>query len=214
MKKNSCIKESLPLVIGEFVVSLFTVGAFALLSLVFKADFWVLDLGVALGVILGSAVTVFNYVFLIISVNRAINNFLLLRGEREMSDEEAEKFAAENSMGIQNAIKSSFILRTLSMLAVLILAFLLGDLFNPLATVIPLLAYRPILYVSELIRAKRAASALAPTAAMLGTLCCESDSREGEANSDTSTEENNFSAGTRLTEITALAQENKKEGDD
>jgi len=204
MKKNSCVKESLPLIIGEAIVSLLTVGIFALLSLIFEAEFWKADLGVILGVILGSAVTVFNYAFLILSVNSAINKFLLLRGNREMSDEEAEKFATENSMGIQNAIKTSFIIRTLTMLTVLILAFVLGDLFNPLATVIPLLAYRPVLYVAELIKAKRTASTIAPAAAMLGMLVSDSDGHsqtDGELLGE-------------LAEITESTKEPEKESDD
>ncbi len=148
--------QILPLIIGEIAVSLVTVGLFALLDLVFEADFWTVDLGVVLGTLLGSAVTVFNYLFLILSVNSAINKYLALRGTHEMTDEEAEKFASENSAPIQNAIKISFILRTTTMLVTLVIAFLLGDLFNPLATAIPLLAFRPIMYVSEIIKGKMA----------------------------------------------------------
>ncbi len=156
MKKNSSIKQILPLIIGEAVTSLLTVGVFALIDLAFSTEFFSVDLGVILGVLLGSAVTVFNYLFLILSVNSAINRYLELRGTREMTDEEAEKFASENSAPIQNAIKTSFILRTTTMLITLVVAFLLGDLFNPLATAVPLLAFRPILYLSEIIKGKMA----------------------------------------------------------
>ncbi len=156
MKKNSGFMQILPLIIGEIFVSLVTVGLFALLDLAFEAEFWCVDLGVILGVLLGSAVTVFNYLFLILSVNSAINRYLELRGTREMTDEEAERFASENSAPIQNAIKTSFILRTTTMLVTLVVAFIIGDLFNPLATAIPLLAFRPILYVSEIIKGKMA----------------------------------------------------------
>lgn len=156
MKKNSSIKQILPLIIGEAVASLLTVGVFALIDLAFSTEFFSVDLGVILGVLLGSAVTVFNYLFLILSVNSAINRYLELRGTREMTDEEAEKFASENSVPIQNAIKTSFILRTTTMLITLVVAFLLGDLFNPLATAVPLLAFRPILYLSEIIKGKMA----------------------------------------------------------
>ena len=127
MKKNSSIKQILPLIIGEAVASLLTVGVFALIDLAFSTEFFSVDLGVILGVLLGSAVTVFNYLFLILSVNSAINRYLELRGTREMTDEEAEKFASENSVPIQNAIKTSFILRTTTMLITLVVAFLLGD---------------------------------------------------------------------------------------
>ena len=101
--------------------------------------------------LLGSVVTVLNYLFLSISVNNAIDKFLTMRGSLEMDDEEAEKFVAKHALGIQNTIKISFIIRTVSMLAALILAFL-TDVFNPLATLIPLLAFRPIITAVEKFR--------------------------------------------------------------
>ena len=70
-----------------------------------------------------------------------------------MDEEEAQKFAEENSMPIQNAMKLSFIIRTVSMLAALVVAFIL-DWFNPIATAIPLLAYRPLLTLIETIKGK------------------------------------------------------------
>ena len=96
---------------------------------------------------------ILNYTFLTISVDRAIQKFIALRGDKEMSDEEAEQFAAENSMPIQNAIKTSYIIRTATMIATLVVAFLL-DWFNPLAAAIPLLAFRPLLTVIEMIKGK------------------------------------------------------------
>jgi uncharacterized membrane protein AbrB (regulator of aidB expression) len=70
-----------------------------------------------------------------------------------MSDEEAEKFAAEHAMPVQNAIKTSFIIRTVSMLAALVVAFLL-DWFDPIATAVPLLAFQPLLTAIEIIKGK------------------------------------------------------------
>ena len=71
-----------------------------------------------------------------------------------MDEEEAEAFAKANSAPIQNAIKRSSTLRTLTLIAALLLAFI-TKLFNPIATVIPILAYRPLLTTVELIKAKR-----------------------------------------------------------
>ena len=105
------------------------------------------------GSLLGVAVIVLNYLFLTLSVNRAIDNYLALRGDKEMSEEEATKFASENAMPIQNAIKTSFIIRTVSMLLALLVAFL-TKWFHPLATAIPLLAFRPMLSLCESIRKK------------------------------------------------------------
>lgn len=138
--------------IGEVIVSVLVVLGFLLADML---DFLAFDYRVITGAILGGAVTVANYALLTLSVNREVNKYLELRGTGEMSDEEAEKFASENSMPIQNAIKLSFIIRTVSMLATLVAAFLL-DMFNPIATAIPLLAFRPLLSAIEIVKGKMA----------------------------------------------------------
>ena len=133
----------------------------AVTALLVILGFWVADVGfgipfdyrVITGVLLGVLVTILNYAFLTISVNRAVNNFLALRGDKEMDDEEAAAFASEHSAPIQNAMKLSFIIRTLTMLVTLVVAFLL-DVFSPIAAAIPLLAYRPLLYAAEFIKGK------------------------------------------------------------
>lgn len=149
-KMQKFLKDTAPLIIGEGLVMLAVILGAALLDLsgviTFKST-------IATGALLGATVSNLNYVFLTLSVDRAVNNYLTLRGDREMSDEEAEKFAAENSMPIQNAIKTSFIIRTVSMLAVLVLAFI-TNWFNPIATAIPLLAFRPLLSLIEFVKGK------------------------------------------------------------
>lgn len=151
MNDKQNYSEVMRLLVGEIVVSVLTVlGAFAI-SLFTDFDF---DFKAITGVILGTAVTVLNFLFLSISVNIAVKGYLEIRGSREMTDEEAERFAQENSMVIQNKIKTSFIIRTLTMLAALILAFLTG-LFNPLCTAIPMLMFRPLIYISELLKGKK-----------------------------------------------------------
>ena len=152
MKNNEAIKELGLLSLGELVVSVITVLGYFLISLALESvEFsW----RVVTGALLGVAVVVANHTFLIISVNRAVENYMALRGTREMSDEEAEQFARENSLPIQNSIKLSFIIRTVTMLLTLVLAFLI-EWFNPIATAIPILAFRPILYVIEIIKGKK-----------------------------------------------------------
>ena len=147
-KKNN--REVLLLLFGEAAVAALTVlGAF-IISLFSE---FVFDYTVITGALLGSAVVVINFLFLSLSVNRAVDDYLTARGSREMSEEEAEKFTQENSMVIQNKIKSSFIIRTVTMLAALIFAFVTGW-FNPLCTVIPMLAQRPIIALGESVRRK------------------------------------------------------------
>lgn len=138
--------------IAEAAVTLLVCLGVGVLHLVGVYTF---NIGVILGALLGALITLINYAFLTISVDKAISNYLKLRGEREMTDEEAEKFAAENSMPIQNAIKTSFIIRTASILITLVVAFL-TQWFNPLAAVIPLLAFRPLLTIIESIKGKMA----------------------------------------------------------
>lgn len=151
MKHNNApYRETLILAVGESVVSLLVLGGFGIASLATQINF----LSVILGAVLGSSVTVINFFALSFYVNRSVDKYLELRGTREMTDEEAEKFTLEHSMQIQNAIKTNYIIRTVLLLVALVLAFLVKDLFNPIATVIPLLAYRPILTAGEIIRAK------------------------------------------------------------
>ena len=152
MKKDkSYLKEVLVLLVGELVVAALVALGFFVCHLAFDTGF---SYRVITGALLGALVTVGNYLALVVSVNRQIDKYLALRGSREMSDEEAEKFTAEHSMRIQNAIKVAYIARTVTMLLSLVIAFLL-DWFSPLAVVIPLLAYRPILTVSELARRRK-----------------------------------------------------------
>ena len=140
--------EVISLTIGESAVVLLTVLGFVIYGLLggdvplYKA---------ILGALLGALVTIGNMLVLSLSVNRAINKYLELRGTREMSDEEAERFANENGVIIQAAITRSYILRSISMVAVLVGALLI-PVFNVVATVIPLAMYRPIMYITELIK--------------------------------------------------------------
>ena len=144
--KSEASRQILLLTIGEVIVSALVCLVYFLLGR--------LELQVVLGTILGSVVTVANFAVLTFSVNRAVDRYLELRGSREMSDEEAEAFAKEHTLAVQNAATKSLMLRTASMLTALVAALLLTDLFSVLATAIPLLMFRPILYVLELIKSK------------------------------------------------------------
>ena len=136
--------------IGELIVTVVVVLVYLLIG---KYDYTVL-----LGALLGALVMVGNMLFLSISVNRAVNKYLALRGDKEMSDEEAEDFNKKYAVGVQNAMNISYIVRTLTLIASLVLAFALagGKVFSPLPTAITLLMYRPIIYVGELIRTRLA----------------------------------------------------------
>lgn len=144
--KSSSALQILALATGEIIVSALVCVIYLIVG---KFDYTVVA-----GSLLGSVVTVANFAVLTFSINRAIDRYLELRGSREMSEEEAEAFAKEHTMAVQNAATKSLILRTASMLAALVAAFLLTDLFSVLATAIPLLMFRPLLYVLELIKSK------------------------------------------------------------
>lgn len=147
---KSIFKETLILALGEIIVSFATVGGFLLLG-----PFEGVSLpSIIIGASVGSAVIILNYFFLHLFVNRLIDKFLAMRGNNEMSPEELLKFTTEHSMKIQNAIKISFIVRLGSMVGALVVAFSFQAYVNPIATVIPIVAYRPILTVAEIIRKK------------------------------------------------------------
>lgn len=151
MKKSSNLFEVLMILVGEAIVSLITVGVYLLVEYIGKSD--VFDHTVITGLLLGTAVVIANYAFLSVSVNRAINKVMAMRPEGEMTEEEIMEFSEKNQGVIKNAAATSYLVRTLSMLATFILVFLFLDKwFSVLATVIPLLAFRPIIMIGEIFR--------------------------------------------------------------
>lgn len=148
--KLSVYIDTLWLALGEVVVAFIVFAGFLLAK----------TLGLELtlykaitGSLLGCAVTVVNFLILSVSVNRAVNNYIRGRGEKEMTEEEAEQYAKEHAMDVQVAVAKSYVLRMALMIGSLVLAMLSGW-FSAIATVIPLLMYRPILYVTEFIKIK------------------------------------------------------------
>ncbi len=137
--------EIFTLIIGEIIASIITVGVYLIIG---KFDYKVIT-----GVSLGTVVTVLNFLYLSISTTRAIDRFLMLKGEREMTEEETAAFVAEHQAKIQNTIKLSYIIRTLTMLVALVVAFLTKQ-FALIATLVPLLLFRPITMVAAMIKRK------------------------------------------------------------
>ena len=146
--KNSKLPlyETLAMIIGELITSLLVCGVFLIIKK--------FDTPVLFGTILGSLVTVANFIFLMVFTNRAIDKAMAERGEGEMSDDEVAEFTAKHQTNIQAAVKISYVIRTLCIVATLVAAFLLDGVFNVIATLIPLLMFRPILTVSQLIKSK------------------------------------------------------------
>lgn len=165
------VRETVILALGEAIIGVVITAMFILLG---KFSY-----KVPLGAVLGGAVTVFNFIFLSISVNKAVDKVMENYQARQAAnpetatepetnestatdeedeadpyDDEAARFAQENAAKITAAVKLSYIVRTASVLATLVIAFITGQ-FNVLATVIPILCFRPILTVSELIKRKR-----------------------------------------------------------
>ena len=138
MKKKNIIKDIAPVAIGELAVALVVCIGALLLSLTGLIRF---DYRIITGALLGALVMTANYAWLTYSVDLQIARFVNERGNREMSEEEAQEYAKAYSSPIQKAIALSSTIRTVSMLATLVIAFIL-DWFNPIATAIPLFAFR------------------------------------------------------------------------
>ena len=139
--------DTIYLAIGELIVSLLVVAIYIPIKGVFD---WTIISGVALG----SVVTVLNYLILSFAVDKAINKFMDLRGDKEMDEEEAAAFAKANTIKVQNAITKSYLLRTTLMMGALVLSLITGY-FDTIATVIPLIMYKPLLYAVEFVKKKR-----------------------------------------------------------
>ena len=144
--KNNKYQNVLYLAIGEVIASILIVLGYLLLG---KYNWTVIT-----GALLGSAVTVLNFFILSTKINKAIDDYLALRGTREMSEEEAAEFSKAHSTKIQNAVTKSYIFRTALMIGSLVVAFITGW-FDPIATLIPLLCYKPLIYAVEFITKKR-----------------------------------------------------------
>lgn len=147
--KKMPVREILLLLIGELLVCTIVSGIYLLLDLAFGKDWF--SYKVITGGLIGTCVIVLNFVFLSVSMNRAFDLAIEARGDKEMSEEEIEEFAAQYQGKFQNSVKLSYIIRTLSMLVCLIAA-LVFDFANVIATVIPFLLFRPILMVISLLK--------------------------------------------------------------
>lgn len=145
--KKIPVTELWLLTAGEAIVSALTALVYVLLG---KFHY-----SVVTGVLLGSAVILINFIFMCISVNRAIDNIMAERGNAEMDDVQAAEFAQKHKGTLSRTVQLSGAIRTASMVAVLVLAFILGDYFDVIATLIPLIAFRPILMLTELIPKKQ-----------------------------------------------------------
>ena len=137
--------EIFAMIIGELIVSLIIVGAYLIIG---NGS---VHYSVITGAALGSVVTILNFLFLAITTNRAVDKVMAERGDAEMDEDEAAEFAAKHKSSIQAAAKVSYIVRTLTIAATLVLAFLLDNVFDVIATLVPLVMLRPILMISQLI---------------------------------------------------------------
>ena len=138
-RKNFPVAEIMTLVIGELIVSLIVSCVYLILK---RFSFAVIA-----GCLLGSAVAILNFVILSVSVNRAIDKAMAERGTGEMTEEEAAAFAQKNGAAVQRAAQGSYLVRQILMLGVLVCAFLLDGWFDVIATLVPLLMFRPLLSV-------------------------------------------------------------------
>ena len=149
-KDRGPLGDILPVIIGEALVALTVCLGFLLADLVGLYNF---ELRIISGALLGGAVIVGNHLWLALTVDKKLKEYMEIRGNREMNEEEADAFVQRHSAAIQRAMATSTIVRTVSIFATLILAFVTGW-FNPLATAIPMFALRPILYATELIKSR------------------------------------------------------------
>ena len=145
-KNKSSYIDTIYLSVGETIISLLITLIYTALG---KFDWTVLS-----GAVLGSTVTVINFLILSFSVNKALNKYIELRGDKEMTEEEAEKFAKTNSIKVQNAVTKSYIFRTALMMGALVLSLITGY-FDTIATIIPLIMYKPLLYAIQFVKKKR-----------------------------------------------------------
>ena len=120
------LQETFFLLLGELLCSAMIVGIYALLDLLEPGVIW----GVLVGTILGTG----NFFMLGVSADAA-----------------ASKAQAQDVKGGKTVMRLSYQLR-LIVLFVILFAFAKSGVCNPLAMVLPLALFRPILMVIEFLR--------------------------------------------------------------
>lgn len=144
MKKESRYSSVLWLLLCEAAVSAVTVGVYLIVNIFLPGAF---DYTVVLGALLGTGATVLNFFALCYTVNRAVDKYMSVRGTEEMDEEQAQKFAQENAMKVQNEVTKSYLLRTLILVAACALLF--TGWFAVIPVVIPMLLQRPFIVLIE-----------------------------------------------------------------
>jgi len=155
MKKNKFpIAETLIVTGGELIAAAIT--CFIIIAI----RGWEVHYSIFTGSALGIAVMIANFIFLIISTNTALDRAMAERENREYTEEEAEEFAKKHKAKIALVSRVSYILRTATMIGALVVAFLIKDgmgenVFNVIATLVPLIAFYPIIFVAQIILQRR-----------------------------------------------------------
>lgn len=144
--KNNKYKDTLYLAAGEAVVAL-------IITLVYLA-IGRFSYTVVSGAILGGAVATLNFFLLSRSMDKVIAQYIDERGSGEMTEEEAEKFSSDHKIAVQNSMTRSYIVRNVLMIVILVAALITRQ-FDPLALLLPLVMYKPLIYVTEFIKKKR-----------------------------------------------------------
>ena len=149
MKKNDLPTLELTVLgVGEIICAILTNIIYLVVS--YFSDSVLYSYKVITGSLLGAVVIFLNFLFLAISTTKVLREAREARGTREMTDEEIDEFVKEHQRRYDVMVKTSFIVRNISMIATLVVAFLL-DCFDVIATLVPLVMYRPLLAVAGMI---------------------------------------------------------------
>ena len=136
--------ESAKLALGELIVCAIVITVYALIQ---KTVRW----QVPVSALIGATVMVANFFFLARATDKMFMLAMSMRGNNEMNDEEIAAFTAEYQAKMALKMQASFLIRLLSMAATCALTFIF---LEGIAATVPLLMYRPLLYVNEFFRKK------------------------------------------------------------
>lgn len=136
------------LLLGEVAVAALTMAVYLLIG---KFG-W----GVVCGSLLGTAVALANFLWMAASVDRLTKQILDARGKEDWSEEQQETFIQEHKSTATQKIRLSFLVRNIVMIALLIVA-LTSRWFDPVATLIPLLMFRPLIALAGWVQRKKEA---------------------------------------------------------
>lgn len=146
--RKTFLIQTLPVIIGLVIVPAAVIGVFAMLN----RFHW----NVVTGSILGASIAFVNQLLLVVSVGKVFDKATKERGNEEMTEEQIAEFTARQKKKLNLAMKASYVARFTLLIAAVLCAVLLKNVFNIIAFVVSIVAEQLLITFSGVLSKKTA----------------------------------------------------------